>query len=82
MMNTIKLNRILNNDISFEAIECFTNRSSKKALKITSNNNSKKEIKSDEDSRYALRQFIVIMSLHCGFTGFYFVLLFNKFLKK
>ncbi len=65
IINTIKLNRILKSNLTFEQIECFNNKSIEKSVTPT----KPIIINTDEEARYALKQFIVIMSLHSGFTG-------------
>ena len=65
IINTIKLNRILKNNLTFEQIECFNNKSAKKSKNFTKSI----IINTDEEARQALKQFVIIMSLHSGFTG-------------
>lgn len=57
------MNRILTNNLTFEQIECFMNKT-KIATKV-----KKFVINTDDEARKALKQFIVIMSLHSGFAG-------------
>lgn len=61
------MNRILSNNLTFEQIEYFTTKSSSTKTKL-SKSKKKQQINSDEEARHALKQFIIIMSLHCGFT--------------
>jgi len=72
IVNTIKLNKILRNQVSFDQIDFFT-RPTKKAIKFKATEKSKisrrQEVLSSKDVRECLKNFIVIMSLHCGLTS-------------
>ncbi len=66
IINTIKLNQILKNRISFDQVEFFSKRNSKNEKR--SNRNSIL-IKKDDDARDSLKKFICIMCIHSGFNG-------------
>lgn len=64
IINTIKLNRILNSGLDFDQIEFFSNKS-----KLKERTTQKKPVivNTDKDARHVLRQFITVMSIHTGF---------------
>lgn len=65
IINTIKLNRILNNDLTFDQIEYFatkTNNNEKRSIKKL------KSIRTDNEARNELKQFIMVMCIHTGFV--------------
>lgn len=68
IINTIKLNQILKNRISFDQIEFFSN------MNLKNENKNKKTIlvKTDQDARDSLKKFICIMCIHSGFNGIRF----------
>ena len=70
IVNTIKLNKILRNQVSFDKIEFFT-RSSRKAKSTVKSKKSplKESNLSNKEVRECLKNFIVIMSLHCGLNS-------------
>ena len=75
IVNTIKLNKILRNQVSFDKIEFFT-RSTKKTKcesAKTTMKSKKSTIKepnlSNKEVRECLKNFIVLMSLHCGLNS-------------
>ena len=78
IVNTIKLNRILRNQVSFDQIDFFTKTTKKKINSSTTRKktNSKATFSSNQqiilsskEVRECLKNFIVIMSLHCGHTS-------------
>ena len=87
IINTIKLNEILKNRVSFDQVDFFVKKKCKKDEKKPKTQiKPKKIINSDDDARSYLKQFIIIMSIHSGFTGnkrinLIFALLFNFFVR-
>lgn len=72
IINTIKLNKILNKQTRFEDVEFFRKKKKlPKKLKI-----EMPKIYSNQDAQIHLKQFISIMSIHTGFSR---ILLFFKF---
>ena len=69
IINTIKLNRIINSGLAFDKIEYFTNKKTRQPEKRSKIKSRNIVINSDKEARICLRQFITIMSIHCGFTG-------------
>ena len=72
VINTIKLNRILNSGLGFDKIEHFSNN--RQSMNNNAKNNDKKvakqrTIRTDNDARINLKQFITVMSIHSGFIG-------------
>jgi hypothetical protein len=80
IMNTIKLNEILKNNISFDQVDFFKKQSTnstqqqqqqKQQQSTTSPRpdiDLEMKITSDDDARVILRKFITIMAMHSGFT--------------
>ena len=78
IVNTIKLNRILRNQVSFDQIDFFTKPTKKKinssaawkkTNSIPTSSSTQQVILSSKEVRECLMNFIVIMSLHCGHTS-------------
>ena len=69
-LNTIKLNQILKNDVPIEQIDFFFQKQNKKSHKKQATDKAQTlHITNDQEARHYMKQFIVIMSLHCGFVG-------------
>jgi hypothetical protein len=66
IINTIKLNQILKNQVPFDQVDFFFKKPAKKTI---SKKQAKIRVSNDEDARHYMKQFITIMSLHCGFVG-------------
>jgi len=68
IINTIKLNKILNSGLAFDQIDYFTRKPNEQVPAKTRN---KKIlcIQTDKDARICLKQFITVMSIHSGFIG-------------
>ena len=70
IINTIKLNQILKNDVPIEQIDFFFQKQNKKSHKKQATDKAQTlHITNDQEARHYMKQFIVIMSLHCGFVG-------------
>lgn len=76
IINTIKLNWILTSGRSFDQISYFSNKPKEVKSECTKQRKNAIQIHTDNDARHHLKQFISVMSIHCGFTGE-----FNNFLK-
>lgn len=72
IINTIKLNQLLRNRITFEQVDSFFARSNAQNNNKQSNRtvkSSQPRVESDQDARHYMRQFIVILCLHSGFNS-------------
>ena len=70
IINTIKLNQILNSNVPFERVDFFVK--SKSCEQISSKRKQAPKaarVNTDEEARHFLKQFVIIMCLHCGFDG-------------
>lgn len=73
IVNTIKLNQIVKNRVMFDQVELFKkwNTAKNKSGQEKKDNLSSSTIKTNEELRFYLRQFITIMCLHIDFTGWF-----------
>ncbi len=70
IINTIKLNKILSSGLGFDQIDYFTKKSKiQMPAKKETHHNKNPTINTDQEARKCLKQFITIMSMHCGFLG-------------
>ena len=71
IVNTIKLNRLLNNGVTFDQIECFMSRKENKERLKKAARNKKKScgINSEEELKRVLKEFVSVMCLHSGFES-------------
>lgn len=68
IISTIKLNQVLKDKTPFEQVDFFLKSKRKNPKKLKSTRGKIPQINTDEDARFYLKQFISIMSIHCGFT--------------
>jgi hypothetical protein len=69
IINTIKLNQLLKNQVAFDQVDFFLKKPANKSNNSASKKLAKLRVNNDQDARYYMKQFITIMSLHCGFVG-------------
>ncbi|CAF1068702.1 unnamed protein product [Brachionus calyciflorus] len=68
IINTIKLNQVLKDKVPFEEIDFFLKSKRKNPKKLKSTKSTLPKVNTDEDAKVYLKQFISIMSIHCGFS--------------
>jgi hypothetical protein len=69
IINTIKLNQILNYKIPFEQVDFFTKKKMSKTETGKKMDRKNIRVNNDQVVRHYLKKFVTVLSLHCGFNG-------------